>query len=138
MLKTLDKMLNGEIDPASKDVNMSHKLPLTPNDGPLHALLSSWDDVKGDVAAILSTADKKVVKDIWARFLIREKGRECKICGKVIRNKMKLMRKHFLDVHWPMEEKEKGKDKGEGRVDSMEVGGDEVSGDGDEDAMEIE
>ncbi|CAO2650867.1 Nn.00g091640.m01.CDS01 [Neocucurbitaria sp. VM-36] len=127
MLKALDRMLNGEIDLETGELDETHKLTYA-EDGALHTLLSTWDHVKNDVAAIIGSTDAKVMEAIWSSFLIESKGRECKMCGKVIRNKIRLMRKHFLDLHWPME-------KVAGRVDSMEVI-DVSSSDGNEDAME--
>lgn len=132
MLKMLDRILNGEIDLETGELDETHKLTYT-EPGPLHTLLSTWDDEKNDVAAMIGSTDAKVMEDIWSAFLIGSRGRECKICGKSIHNKLRLMRKHFLDQHWPTEKVAE-------RVDSMEVG-DGVSGDddgdGDEDAMQL-
>ncbi|KAF1851992.1 uncharacterized protein K460DRAFT_362764 [Cucurbitaria berberidis CBS 394.84] len=121
MLKALDLMLNGEIDPEAGEFDDTYKLSFTEN-GLLRTLLCTWDEVKDDVVALIGPMDAKVMKDIWSAFLIESKGRECKICGKTIRNKQKLMRKHFVDNHWP-------KQKVTERIDSMEVlEGDEGEG----------
>ncbi|KAH9875410.1 hypothetical protein J1614_004902 [Plenodomus biglobosus] len=99
LLKWLDLLLNGEMDMDTKQLDRTLKLQLA-SDGPLRHLLNVWDGIKDDIAGLLGPADAKVLADIWAAFLIESRGRECSICGVTIRNKMRLMRGHFVERHW--------------------------------------
>ncbi|KAH9865256.1 hypothetical protein IAQ61_009203 [Plenodomus lingam] len=99
MLNSLDLLLNGDEDPESENLARLLKFHDS-NNGPLQDLLRVWDAIKNDVADLLGPADALVLADIWGDFLIESKGRECRICGVKIKNKLRLMRGHFLKRHW--------------------------------------
>jgi hypothetical protein len=131
LIRHLDAMLNGH-----EDCEEAGYMKLTfKKGGPLDMLLRMWDDIKGDLAAILGPADHEAIASIWGDFLIEARGRNCIICKKECRNKLKLMKQHFEDAHWPNAKTTK-------RIDSMDV--DEsnekvtVEDDRDEDDMELE
>jgi len=115
ILLYLDLMLNGHSE--HEDRNLL-KLPATTKEGLpgtlLGRLLSVWDSVKDDLAAVMGSEDHKAMENIWETFLVAAKGRKCWICSKEIRNKQKGMKKHFVDVHW-------AKIKVTKRIDSMEA-----------------
>jgi hypothetical protein len=50
---------------------------------------------------MMGPADSVTMEKIWEAFLVAAKGRECWICHKHIRNKKRLMKKHFIEQHWP-------------------------------------
>jgi hypothetical protein len=141
VLRYLDFMLNGSEDHEERNLL---KLRRT-KDGFLGSLLSIWDSIKNDLAAMMGPAESETMGNIWEAFLISAVGRECWICQKRISPKQKLMKKHFVAAHWTTV-------KEANRIDSMEVteeivGTDEVegqaeeagmSGDGAEEAMEVD
>ncbi|KAI8934983.1 hypothetical protein NX059_008649 [Plenodomus lindquistii] len=110
MLNCLDLLLNGEMDPDSERFDMTLALPRD-GSGPLNDLLTAWDNIKDGLAELLGPADATALADIWADFLIDAKGRECRICGWITRNKLRMMRGHFVEQHWV-------KEKGKKRMDS--------------------
>ncbi|KAH8730381.1 hypothetical protein GQ44DRAFT_823135 [Phaeosphaeriaceae sp. PMI808] len=111
-LRHLDLMLNGDPDDEEQNrCKLNHD-----KGGLLDALLKMWDDVKEDVAALMGPADRLTMEKIWETFLIGVKGRECRICGKRISNKQRLMKAHFVANHWSKAKEAK-------RVDSMEAHG---------------
>jgi hypothetical protein len=117
ILRCLDLMLNGDADDEDRDAfKLEHA-----KDGLLDQLLSAWDKVKNDVAAMMGPTDCKTMESIWEAFLISAKGRECRICNKRVANKQKLMKKHFIEAHW-------SKVKASKRVDSMEAMDEEGNG----------
>jgi hypothetical protein len=110
-------MLNGDPDDEDRDAfKLEHA-----KDGLLDQLLSAWDQVKNDVAAMMGPTDCKTMESIWEAFLVSAKGRECRICNKRVANKQKLMKKHFIEAHW-------SKVKASKRVDSMEAMDEEGNG----------
>ncbi|KAH7090739.1 hypothetical protein FB567DRAFT_520542 [Paraphoma chrysanthemicola] len=115
VLLFLDLMLNGDPDDEDRD---QFKLPDTQG-RLLHQILSTWDEVKDDLAALMGPADHKTMENIWGAYLISAKGRECRICHKLIRNKQKLMKAHFVAAHWSKVEAAK-------RVDSLEATSEET------------
>lgn len=99
LLEHLSSILQGSFE--STDLKR-HKYPYL-REGPLRALLHSWDGAKSKVADILDPADAERVKLMWVSFLRNASGRECWICGESIYNKLRLMREHFEAKHWPEE-----------------------------------
>jgi hypothetical protein len=97
ILLHLDRLLNGDEYDENHD---TLKLPFVTG-GTLHRLLNDWDAIKDDLASLMGPADSKTMEKIWEVFLVGAVGRECRICGKYLRNKQKLMRKHFAENHWP-------------------------------------
>ncbi|KAF2847185.1 hypothetical protein T440DRAFT_540084 [Plenodomus tracheiphilus IPT5] len=110
LLKCFGLLLNGETNPEDPELSAAFKLPMAEN-GPLQDLLTVWEIIKDGLAELLGPADASVLADIWADFLIDAKGRECRICGVKISNKMRLMRGHFWEKHWVRED-------GKKRIDS--------------------
>ncbi|KAH7075397.1 hypothetical protein BKA63DRAFT_594823 [Paraphoma chrysanthemicola] len=116
LLVFLDLMLNGNPDDEDRDQFKLSDI----NGGLLHQLLSTWDEIKDDVAAMMGPADRKTLENIWGAYLISAKGRECRICHKSIRNKQKLMKAHFVAAHWSKVEATK-------RVDSLRATSEEAN-----------
>ncbi|KAF2829608.1 hypothetical protein CC86DRAFT_391737 [Ophiobolus disseminans] len=120
ILTYLDLMLNGSPEHEDRD---ALKLPVTTRSALpgtlLGSLLSIWDSIKEDLAAMLGPADHVAMENIWETFLVAAKGRKCWLCNdkdvKDIRNKQKLMKAHFVEKHWAEIQVVK-------RVDSMVVG----------------
>ncbi len=110
LLKWLSAMLTGEISGETGKINDYYKI----NNEQLQTLLRTWNDAKDDIVAMLGPEQAEDMQEIWGTFLIESKGRECKLCGKRIQNKKKLMDGHFLANHWP-------KENVNGRVDSMDL-----------------
>lgn len=99
LLKFMDHLLNGTLDPETGEVDDTHKLELN-EEGLLDQLLNTWETSKKGIADMLGSNDAQVLANIWSDFLIKSKGRECKICKKRINNKSKQMLKHFQEHHW--------------------------------------
>jgi hypothetical protein len=107
LLHTLDLLLNGTDDQHieehgedSEVAGLNHlKLPRVKG-GLLAKLLRIWDDIKNDLSAMLGPADLKTMENIWGNFLVSMPGQDCAICGERVHNKQKLMKKHFIDMHW--------------------------------------
>jgi hypothetical protein len=96
LLEHLSSILQGNFE--SSDLK-KFRYPYL-KEGPLHALLHDWEQLKGKVASVLSIADTEHLKVIWEDFLRGVRGRECWICGEIITNKLRLMRTHFETKHW--------------------------------------
>src|SRR5690242_6579571 len=77
-------------------------------EGPLHSLLHSWDGIKHVVAGTLNTSEAEQVIVMWDSFLRQARGRQCWLCGKDVRNRLREIRKHFETEHW-LTEKSAGK-----------------------------
>ena len=98
LLPHLSAILQGSFESAELK---KHKYPY-PEDGPLHSLLHSWDEIKHTVASILNPAETERMIAMWEEFLRKARGRECWICGKTVSNKLRDMRKHVEAKHWPI------------------------------------
>lgn len=72
-------------------------------EGPLHTLLHSWDDIKHALAGIVDAVGAEEVILMWDTFLRNAKGRPCWLCGKNINNELREMRNHFETMHWSTE-----------------------------------
>jgi hypothetical protein len=107
LLRTLDLLLNGTDDQHDEEdgedsevADLNHlKLPRVKG-GLLAKLLRIWGDIKNDLSAMLGPADRKTMENIWVNFLVSMPGQVCAICGERVHNKQKLMKKHFIDMHW--------------------------------------
>jgi hypothetical protein len=108
LLRTFSLLLNGvddqhveeDDDEDSEPTGLNHlQLPRV-EDGLLAELLNIWDDIKNNLSAMLGSADHKTMENIWGHFLISMPGQNCAICRKRVKNKQKLMKKHFIDMHW--------------------------------------
>jgi hypothetical protein len=131
ILRYLDILLNGDAEAEGKDAN--NIILDFAKDGPLDTLLRKWDGIKDDLAAMMGPADSITMENIWGAFLIAAKGRECWICHKQIRNKQRLMKKHFTEQHWPKASErpvdsmdsgeEENRKEGQGRVEHNDVAG---------------
>jgi hypothetical protein len=119
IIRHLNLLLNG--DPENDEYD---ELKLARDSGGLlERLLSIWDGVKDDLAAIMEPADGEVIKDIWTSFLISAVGRQCQLCNKRISNKTMLMKTHFIDRHWPKaKESEREDPKGAQGIDAEDTG----------------
>jgi hypothetical protein len=95
VLLYLDLMLNG--DPEDEERN-NIKLPANKS-ALLDTLLSIWDTIKNDMAAMMGSADRITMENIWGDFLTESVGRECRLCGK--RFPKTTRKKHFIERHWP-------------------------------------
>jgi hypothetical protein len=104
ILRHLDLLLNGSPDEeANEDSEVmifDHPNLSRAKGGSLDTLFTTWDHVKNELAAMMGPADHETMENIWQAFLIDFVGRECRICGKHIWNKEKLMKKHFIESHW--------------------------------------
>jgi hypothetical protein len=139
VLLYLDLMLNGDPDNEERD---NIKLP-TNKSVLLDTLLSVWDNIKDDLAAMMGPADRKTMENIWGEFLTMAVGRECRLCGK--RFPKNARRKHFIGSHWPKAkdaERNDSMEALEGDIDGSRVttGGEEDDGVNreDEGAMELD
>jgi hypothetical protein len=94
MLMYLGSILQGDYD----DFKM-FRYPYK-GEGPLHTLLSLWDEVKDNLADMLELGDIEILKEAWVQFIQTAKGRQCWICGTNIYSKKKSAGKHFEDKHW--------------------------------------
>ena len=94
MIEYLTLILQGEFD------NFKNFMYPYTREGPLKSLLSTWDEVKDNVADILDPADAEVLRELWLKFLRAAKGRPCWICGTNIYSKKKDLDKHFDKKHW--------------------------------------
>jgi hypothetical protein len=114
LLLYLDLMLNG--DPENED---RHNLKLAVTKiGLLRTLLSTWDNVKNDVAAMMGPADRRTMDSIWEAFLTETVGRECPLCNKRV-NKP-LRKAHFMEHHWPEAKEAERKDSMEALQEDMD------------------
>jgi hypothetical protein len=104
ILRHLDILLNGNPDEEDNEdsalmLSDPLKLPRTKG-GILDTLLRTWDHAKNDLATVMGPADHETMENIWEAFLVDVTSLECRICGKHIQKKEKLMKEHFIGSHW--------------------------------------
>ena len=85
--------------------------------GALYKLVSSWDELSGNIARLVDAETAIGVKKGWTDFLLMVVGRHCAICGRSSQSKAREFPVRFAISHWP---KEKGYTD---KINSMSVWG---------------